>query len=322
MVGCSCVTIVLAILLWLAVLAGGTPSYKAAVVEFNPEKWYDLPADRRDSLEEAKALKLRNLEALSGFAQDAKHQGADIMVFSEYGFTGDNQGSPSFDRLTSQPYLEELPELGSVPCDANETVQSNIAIVGSSCLARKLHLYLVININTREPCAERAGCPSDGMKIHNTMIAFSRRGELMSSYNKVHPWGKEKFLDPGSRNQQSSFTTDFGVKFGMLICFDLLFPFHADDATDFAFATDWENHGVIPGVPRLLTARNSQRVWSRLHSKNLLAANYGGNGRKSSGSGIWHEGKELTSYYNPSTTPQSKVLVADMPIIQAAIVQV
>jgi len=64
-----------------------------------------------------------------------------------------------------------------------------------------------------------------------------------------------------------------------------------------------------------LSARIAQRAWSLMHGKNVLAANYGGNGEKSSGSGIWQKGLKKVSFYNPKKEPQSQLLVADVKTV-------
>ena len=55
-----------------------------------------------------------------------------------------------------------------------------------------------------------------------------------------------------------------------------------------------------------------QRIWSATHGKNLLAANYGGLAKEASGSGIWGKGGALAEFFNPTTQPESRLLVADV----------
>lgn len=291
-------------------------SYRAAVLEFAPQKWYNL--ENISDMAAAKQLKLDNFNEMSSYARDAKNQGARIIVFPEYGFTGDNQGDLSFDRQNAQPYLEEIPDVGTVPCDLADQWSGSPAIVKSSCLAMELQMYLVININTREPCVGASDCPDDGMKIHNTAMAFDEGGVLLQVYHKVHPWLAEKGLvDPGNKSMRlQQFRTNFGADIGLFVCFDILFDTDLEVPTDIAYPTDWENDVGIQGEP--VSARNTQRTFLFLNGNNVLAANYGGNGRQSSGSGLWHKGLARASFFNPSSAPQTKLLVADMPIIRKA----
>jgi hypothetical protein len=66
---------------------------------------------------------------------------------------------------------------------------------------------------------------------------------------------------------------------------------------------------------RVETALQAQRLWSRVHGKVLLAANYGGFGKDSSGTAIWADGEALAKYFNPGKgESKPQVLVADVPI--------
>lgn len=141
---------------------------------------------------------------------------------------------------------------------------------------------------------------------------------VLRVYHKVHPFGNEmKFLQIGDSSMVGgvTFTTSFGVKFGMFICFDLLFYTDGGpDALEIVYPTEWENNALGP-LPEPVSARAAQRTWTAVHGKNMLASNYGGFGKDASGSGLWHKGKPIAQFYNPTKEPQSKLLIADMPIL-------
>lgn len=302
-------------------------TYRAAVIEYAPTQASDL-----DTLDVATAnvIKMSNLDGLEVFAKEAVANGSQVVVFPEYGITGD--GAPgcflnlgcNFNRQTVQPFLEELPANITNPCDEATDLPLAPGIVRTSCMARELNVLLVLNLNTRELCsANHHKCPSDGMKVHNTALAFNEDGTILARYNKRHPYGDEMaFIDKGGDEMKGgvTFTSSFGVKFGMFICFDLLFYLDGgNDAHEILYPTDWVNDPLGP-IPEPVSARNAQRTWSLVHGKNVLAANYGGFAKESSGSGIWHKGHALASYYNPSKEPKSKLLIADVPIISSSTV--
>jgi predicted amidohydrolase len=267
----------------------------------------------------AKVMKLNNLARLEAYAAKAKRKGAQIIVFPEYGITG----YVDFNRSTVLPFAEEIPSSTPNPCDEAGTLPDAPAIVRASCAAKELEMVLVINLLTRVPCIGdmAKGCPADGMRVYNTAIAFSEKGATLALYHKRHLWYSEMaFADPGEASMKGgvTFTTSFGVKFGMFICFDLLFfTDGGPDAKEIIFPTDWTNkvwinNVRVHGVP---TALQAERQWSSIHHKNLIAANYGGSGKLSSGSGIWHEGEALQSFFNPTSQAEEKLLVADVPVM-------
>lgn len=289
--------------------------YRAAVVEFSPrltETWQTIDAPS------ASAMKLENLARLEAYAARAKQKGTQIIAFPEYGITG----YMDFNRSTVQPWLEELPSTSVNPCE--EALSQAPAIARASCVAKKLRLVLVIDLLTRDPCAagDADACPADGMRVHNTAIALSEAGTILAVYHKRHLWFSEQgFADPGGESMKNgvTFTTSFGVKFGMFICFDLLFfgPDDGPDAREIIFPTDWTNKLWIDNVRvPVPSALQAEREWSMMEHKNLIAANYGGQGKQSSGSGIWHEGSPLQSFFNPTSKGQDRLLVADVPVLR------
>lgn len=289
-------------------------TYRAASIEFAPNQEVEGA-----SHDEIRARKLHNVQLLAAFAERARANGSQIIVFPEYGITGDGYagettGNGDFTRSTVYPFLEELPSNVTNPC--TEGLHSSPAIVAVSCLARQLKVVLVFNLLTRKPCTSgAAGCPKDGMRIHNTAIAVGEDGGVLAVYHKRHAYADEHdYIDPSTTHAPVTFTTSFGVRFAMLICFDLVFDFFPDtDALDFVFPTDWVNKRIP--YP---SARFAQQVWSGVHGRNLIAANYGGFGRDSSGSGIWSKGRDLASFFNPTHEPRSKLLVADVPRLRQA----
>lgn len=67
---------------------------------------------------------------------------------------------------------------------------------------------------------------------------------LNSRYRKINLYD-EKLYQTGDENQKSTFKTDFGVTFGMFICFDIAFRQPAinvltdPEVTDVVYSTAW-----------------------------------------------------------------------------------
>jgi predicted amidohydrolase len=299
-------------------------SYRAAVVEFSPDIADEATAGDAQAM---RAHRLKNLQGLEAFAREAKANGTQIMVFPEYGITGDGVGQGNIARKTVTHFLEDDTALAgpkpqiTLPCGDAVAEESAPTIARTSCLAKELEMILVINLLTKQSCdAGLDGCPDDGMRVYNTAVAFAEDGRILSLYHKRHPYGDEiLFVQKGEDMYRDgvAFTSSFGVKFGMFICFDILFfTDGGPDALEILYPTDWVND-VLGPIPEPLSAHVAQKSWSALHHKNLLAANYGGFGKDSSGSGIWNKGTALASFYNPTKEPQNMLLIADVPILAA-----
>jgi predicted amidohydrolase len=293
------------------------------VVEFAPKQ----APTQQISWAEAHALNLANLQRFEPFVEQAKANGSQIIVFPEYGLTGDGvsdaSGQFDFSRDGVENFTEPIPEPSPlVLCNSASSVTHPVSSA-ASCLAKKHAIVLVINFLDRIPCSpptagagnssgggEGAGdalCP-DGRHQFNTAVAFDESGAIIAKYHKRHLYGDEaKYLDAGTRPNGTAFQTSFGVEFGMFICFDIFWQ-TAPAHLHYAYPTEWVNNVIVPEK-----ANEAQRAWTLEHQTNLLAANYGGFGRSASGSGIWAKGRALAKFYNPTADPQSKLLVADVP---------
>lgn len=90
-------------------------------------------------------------------------------------------------------------------------------------------------------------CPPDGRFQYNTDVVFSEDGtvslgdlnrysfywalngsiyynEILAKYHKTHLYFEPAFDAPAQPDPQH-FTTSFGVTFGIMICFDIMFPY-------------------------------------------------------------------------------------------------
>uniref|UniRef100_T1GAT7 CN hydrolase domain-containing protein n=1 Tax=Megaselia scalaris TaxID=36166 RepID=T1GAT7_MEGSC len=121
-----------------------------------------------------------------------------------------------------------------------------------SCKARELGTYLVVNLYEKERCTvatqnaknDPRNCSPTGWSKFNTNVVFDRKGVVIARYRKTHLYG-EPGVNVTYSPEHVTFDTDFGVKFGTFICFDMLFESPAQDlvkkynVTDFVYPTYW-----------------------------------------------------------------------------------
>lgn len=242
--------------------------YTAAVVEFNPTS----AGGNEATADERMATNLRRIVAHI----DALPDGVDIVVFPENALT-ENTNQAQF-----VPPASEL----RVPC-TNDTY-ANTAIQSLSCTALAKRTYVVVNLYTVERCTATADdrwCPASGRNVYNTNVVFDRSGVLVSTYRKFNVY-YEAGVSSTAQPDLDTFTTDFGVRFGHMICFDVLFELPgqaliADGVRNIIFPSLW--YSELPA----LTAVQVQQGWAQAHAVNLLAAGISRPAAGSTGSGIY-----------------------------------
>lgn len=126
--------------------------YRAAVVEYRA---YD---DMKDG---GLAVLKENARMFVEYAAAAKQQGADILVFPEYGLTGSMSGSPA--AFASKTQALPDPAAAAVLCNSTDTSESVEAVRVLSCAAAELGIYLVVNLAERVPCEPLVN-PRDHLK--------------------------------------------------------------------------------------------------------------------------------------------------------------
>lgn len=116
-------------------------------------------------------------------------------------------------------------------CNQNDTKYESF-LHKLSCAAQKVRKYLVINLTEKESCdgKESSAKGDNCLKTYNTNVVFDRKGKLISRYRKFHLYVGEgnTTVEP----EFSVFETDFGVKFGHFICYDILFYRPAQELVD------------------------------------------------------------------------------------------
>lgn len=271
------------------------------MVEFNYERNPNITEDDRTKANVAKYLKIME-EAPSDL---------DIIVFPEM-------------TLNNMETAVETPEPNDkvVVCDAYPV--DNIA-KQISCAAKNFKRYVVINVVTKARCPDDdmianddprdCAAREDGFSYYNTNIVFDRTGRLISRYRKFNLFGEE--VDKPIKPSLIIFDTDFGVKFGQFICFDLMFRSPALElirtagVTDIVFPTMW--YSELP----FLTGVQVQQNWAYSNKVNLLAAGANNPEFGSTGTGIYAaqhgslisvmEGRADTSLYT-ATVPKRTTL--------------
>ncbi|XP_076668252.1 vanin-like protein 1 isoform X2 [Andrena cerasifolii] len=267
--------------------------YVGAVVEFAPTTVYgNGPATLK-----------ANTEAYIKYIEDASQQDADIIVFPEDGLTSVMMPNKSRMKPWSTVIPSALDEY--VPCTGNrEDVSDTLKMV--SCAAKENQIYVVINI------AERELDSKNETHYHNTNVVFDRTGKIIARYRKVNLFMEYPRFDVMDTPEIVTFDTDFGVKFGTFICFDMLFNVPAlnltriEGVTNFVYPVAWGSE-----VP-FLTALQMQFGWSFSENVNLLAAGYHGTEFASMGSGIYL-GRHGIANVTFSHHPDRKLLISRIP---------
>ena len=141
------------------------------------------------------------------------------------------------------------------------------------------------------PCsATDENCPANGQYQFNTNVVFEKNGDFIAKYHKQHLFASENNLfDKGCSDLCTTFTASFGVEFGTLTCFDILYDnptncLLSNGIRNFAFPTAWGN-----SFPFYMSV-SFQQGWSLKHKVNILAANQHDPTNRGAGSGIYSSG--------------------------------
>ncbi|CAG7637540.1 unnamed protein product [Allacma fusca] len=281
--------------------------YTAAVVEY--------AADEGTENLNPEQILWKNVENYGRImAQAAEEENVDIIVFPENGLTSALFSSLK-KNITFAPLLQKIPEVGVNPCRRDElliVVQSEV-IQHLSCSAKANRMYLVVNLGETVSTSNNEISEGETRDLrYNTAVVFDRDGTIVAKYRKYNLFAEPQF-DAPEIPELSTFTTDFGVTFGVFICFDLLFEqpakqLVANEITHFVFPTSW-----IDELP-FLTAIQAQMFWASSSKATLLASGYHNPEFGKMGSGIYlPSGQPLNYTFNPDSGTQ--VVYAKVPKI-------
>ena len=292
-----------------------TAAYKAAVVEFRPDNTNENRIQN-------------NLDGYLTVLRNLGRGAVDIIVFPEAGLLGLSASINT--RNAIYPYLEQIPQPNQ---DGSQSINPCIDSLYShdsilhqlSCFARNFETVIVANMGEVQNCSGVKGCPKDGRHQYNTNVVFESDGRLIARYRKQNLYDPEKLLyDADTTDSCVTFATSFGITFGTMTCFDLLYKNPGDCIVNkehikhVVLPTAWGNN--YPFYMSIVI----QQAWSMKQRINFLAANvqyvsYRGNSSKvtytSSGSGIYSSGYAKKYFISDTSfSPASgHVLIAELP---------
>ncbi|XP_059050818.1 vanin-like protein 2 [Achroia grisella] len=237
------------------------------------------------------------------YIKNAAEQNADIIVFPEM-------------TLLRKLEIVKVPIKGLLreyPIPALHPDLYDEPIVAISRAARDNKIYVVINVQEEMDCNNAPGefCPEKNVYRFNTNVVFDRTGAVIDRYRKINLFAEWSRF-PALRPELGLFDTDFGVRFGHFICFDLMFQVPAiqvvekNNITDVVFSTMWFSE--IP----YLTAVQIQEAYAYTMNVNFLASGANNIAVGTAGSGIY-SGKAGALISVMPGVPTTRLLVARVP---------
>eukprot|EP00818_Percolomonas_sp_WS_P003824 CAMPEP_0117444652 /NCGR_PEP_ID=MMETSP0759-20121206/5355_1 /TAXON_ID=63605 /ORGANISM="Percolomonas cosmopolitus, Strain WS" /LENGTH=474 /DNA_ID=CAMNT_0005236733 /DNA_START=471 /DNA_END=1895 /DNA_ORIENTATION=- len=184
--------------------------------------------------------------------------------------------------------------------------QFSLVLEKLSCLAQLHNTYLALNLAELHPTHKDT--------FFNAMMVLDRHGSIVAKYRKRNLYGNEVYLFQVGHDDHPLFTTDFGMRFGLMICFDLMFDMKrvhnfASEIDSWLVSSWWVN------FPPQINAIQMQMAYAFNFGTQLFVSN-AGNTWHSSGSGGYdgrHSHREvLASWYNPTDTPTTNSLFAPL----------
>lgn len=281
--------------------------YTGAVLELEPYSSWEAGG---------LAILQENAQLFLEHANFAKQQGADILVFPEYGLTSTNlQGGD----VLSLSQVVPCPEDYVVPCQLSYTDDHSKVLGELSCGAAQLQLYLVVDLIEVDHCDTQCllDCSNTGYRLYNTQVVLDRCGAVVARYRKKHLFLEPEFTAGTEDDSTAIFTTDFGVTFSLQVCFDIMYesPGVANveaGVRNVAMSTAW-----VDELP-FLTAPQIFRGWSAGLGVNLLVANYHSTSAGMLGSGLFPGSLEQESVYTYDHQGGTVLLVAPLKAVTSS----
>lgn len=145
-----------------------------------------------------------------------------------------------------------------------------------------------MNVVEKEACdkAKDDRCSKEGFKLYNTNLVFNRNGCVISRYRKFNLF-VEPDMDVEDQASLATFQSDFGVKFGHFVCFDIIFKTPALDL----LKQEGVAHILYPSmwfsqIP-FLTSNQLHAAWAYRNNVILLSSGASLPSLGSTGSGIF-----------------------------------
>ena len=159
----------------LGVLSPIHGSYRIAYVEH-------VPIDPCSGGSCGERTRDANVRALIAHIQAASKKGVQIIVFPEYGISG--EGNFRRSAWVSGGYTEEFGDPAgrrTVPCDEPESYSAAKSVVSLSCAAKANKVAVVANLAENVPVHSA---------MYNTNVAFDTDGAFLAKYRKQNLWGE------------------------------------------------------------------------------------------------------------------------------------
>ncbi|KAL1461746.1 hypothetical protein WDU94_013618 [Cyamophila willieti] len=281
--------------------------YTAAVVEYT-----SLNVIQPEKEWAAQDLIQANAEQYIKIIQNASHYDVDIIVFPECGLVGTPIPKK---RADVKPYLTTIPDATDHAIPYKEPHKYAKVLTMLSKAAAESNMYVVVNMFERVNCSvddTSSICVGKDTEYHyNTNVVFDRHGQIIAKYRKFNLFLEFAF-DTTPQPELVSFDTDFGVTFGVFICFDILFPQPAvelvrqKNVTDFVFSAAWMSE--LP----LLTAVTVHSSWAFSMDVNFLSSNLNNPAQYGGGSGIYAGRQGIQVAVMPQYTG-SQLLISRVP---------
>lgn len=257
-----------------------------------------------------------NIELYENLTAIASINNAQVLVFPEFGLTPISEAN---ERSDLYPFAEEIPDIPTnesqliSPCITPSSFVNSPILLRMSCSARKNKIIVLINMIDWVDCSvvDDSNCPSDGHYQYNTDVLFDEEGYMVAKYHKSHEWpGLKKAYDQPSNPSLITYTSKFGVQFGLFICFDIMFPdppkvLRAMGVEHFLYAVKQGNVGE-----HLLI-----EPWSKHNAATILSANLGSGSKDCSGIVVNGTALDATKIYNEKSYEfkEENILVAIVP---------
>ncbi|XP_051278426.1 biotinidase-like [Dicentrarchus labrax] len=286
-------------------------SYVAAVYEHKVIVHRVSNASRAEALQHIQ----KNLDIYEQQAAEAAKQGAQILVFPEYGLSGFY-----LDRSSVSSYLETIPDPQQEnwnPCLEPGKYSNTEVLQRLSCMARSNNLYLVANMGDMQPCPLKtdptSSCPPDGRWKFNTNVVFKSDGQLLARYHKYNLY-MEPYFDVPPQPEIITFDTPFAGKFGTMICFDMLFHKPTGILLDkgvrqLVYPTAWVN------FPPVLDSVQFHRGFSLGANVTVLSSNLRFDKEHIGGSGIYTPFSSTYHHATEGDPEEGKLVVARVPVL-------
>lgn len=161
-----------------------------------------------------------NMAQYSVSALQAVDEGAQVIVFPEFGLFPSDFNKKCSQPSDMAPWCEQVPSPGDsagIPCDNVHSFASSPTTVATSCMGKNVSSIVSVNM-----CEYVPANGSDGAKYFNTQLVVGESGRVLAKYRKSHVFFTKCFDQPATPDLVT-FNASFGVEFGLFTCYDILF---------------------------------------------------------------------------------------------------